>query len=217
MMSVGEGWKREIRENDERGEGWKRGMRGRMREKNEWEGWERGRVERENLAWLTLLFTPALFPGDLSVPFDPSITLFSVPCINHCSLATLMDSVLCSLASFSVFLLQDVSNIWYILLYWCMKLETVDWQIHCSCITELVMSTISLSALRKITYFQTSQAFQTLELIPCGFTTSQIKPVADLRVRIHLARGLALQCSNVIYNVICIQSSYIKSFYITSR
>jgi hypothetical protein len=37
----------------------------------------------------------------------------------------------------------------------------------------------------------------------CVFTTSRIKPVADLWMRIHLARGLALQCSNVIYNVIC--------------
>ena len=54
---------------------------------------------------------PSLFPGDrtglcsmfpctLSVPFDPSFTLFSVPCICHCSLATLLDSVPYSLASF---------------------------------------------------------------------------------------------------------------------
>ncbi len=65
-------------------------------------------------------------------------------------------------------------------LYWCIEFEN-SWLAD-GCITELVMSTISLSALRKIIYFQT---FQTLELIPCGFTTSRIKPVVDLRMRNH--------------------------------
>ena len=48
-----------------------------------------------NLTWLC-----SMFPCILSVPFDPSFTLFTVPCIRHCSLAILLDSVSCSLVSF---------------------------------------------------------------------------------------------------------------------
>ena len=41
-----------------------------------------------------------MFPCILSVPCDPSFTMFSLPCILHCSLVTLLDSVPYSLAPF---------------------------------------------------------------------------------------------------------------------